>query len=330
MVLLSLIMPVFHAENYIRERIKQLLTHDLSNIQLVVVICEDGYDNSVALCKELLHGIPNTEIIIQSEQGLSIARNIGLDAAKGEYVYFIDSDDVLLEPGFSELIKQLKNTQSDVTVCKFALLQENGRDFYPVYDFPGAADVMDAKIAIYNFPDSIWNVWRYVCRTKFLRDNNLSFVPGLICEDVEWTPRMLDAADSILFFDTPVYGYYYNNPTQLTKKITPKRTLDINKTVAEGINKYKNKPYAEPLCCRFIRESLYSISDYCKFSRSDRKEIRPFIEACEIHYRNSSNIKAKIYIITRIVVPLYVWSAALNAMKAIRGKFKAKLGATGR
>ena len=321
-------MPVFRAGHYIRERMGQLLSHDLTGAELVVVVCEDGFDQSANICAELLESMENATIIVQPEQGLSVARNTGLEAAAGDYVLFMDSDDILLNPGFAELMAALPETEAEVLVGKYVLLQQKGRDIWPPYRFSAAKTAEEARMAIYaDLPDSVWNAWRYVCRRDFLLQHGLFFVPGLICEDVEWTPRMLDKAKEITFFDTPIYGYFYNRSGQLSKRPSLKRTLDINQVVAESIRLYQDKPYGKALCYRLIRESLYSISEYCKFSATDQKIIRPYIEACVQYYSVSPGKAARLFAKTCPFVPLYVWSVILLTAKTLRNVLKRFLGA---
>gem|GEM_PF-1880209 len=327
-MMLSIVMPVFHAAHYLGEHIRQLQSHDLRDVQLVAVVCDDGADDTAAVCAQLLEGMDNAICIIQPEQGLSVARNTGLQAATGEYVLFMDSDDLLLEPGFATLMAALDGAKADVLVCKYALLQQDGRDVWPTYPFPKANSPAEARQAIYaDLPDSIWNVWRYLCRRDFLLEHHLDFVPGLICEDVEWTPRMLEAAASIAFVDATVYGYNYNRPGRLSGRSSVKRSVDINKTVAEGIALYWDKPYGEPLCYRLIRESFYSISEYARFGAGDRKIIRPYIEACLPHYHLSPDRLARLCAASHPFVPLYCWSLALWLAKSLRGALKGLLGA---
>jgi len=325
---LSIIIVVYRAEAYIFERMSQFLSNDLSDIQIVVVVCEDGHDKSAEICKKLLRGNKNASVIIQSDKGLSVARNTGLMAASGEYVFFMDCDDIILEPGFSELMEKLSQTASDAFVGKFALLQSNGKDRWPQYSLPAVSGASEARQVIYtDLPDSIWNVWRYVCRRDFLIQNELYFVPGLISEDVEWTPRMLECAEQITFVDSTIYGYFYNHTTQLSRRINPKRTHDINETVLNGILKYKNKPYGKAICNRLIRESFYSISTYCRFSSADRKKLRPIIDECVKQYHHSTSKQVRLFMKSRVFIPLYIWSAVLLAAKALRNWFKSLLGA---
>ena len=316
---LSIIMPVYKGEKYIINHLTELLSFDFSDIELIVVVCEDGNDSSATLCEGFQKKYQNTKVIVQKDMGLSAARNTGLEAATGEYVFFMDSDDKILEPGFQDL---LNIAESDVIVCKYVLLQSNGKIRKPAYNFPKTSTTDGARKIIYSkLPDSIWNAWRYVCKRDFLLRNCLYFVPGLISEDMEWTPRMLDKAESIAFYDTPFYGYSYNHPQQLSKRVSPKRTVDVNKTVVKGL-----KEFSPLLRDRLIRESLFSVSDYCKFGAKDRKTVKPYILEAEKHYGLATSKKARFYRQSRKFIPLYCWSVVLCAAKAIRGKLKFALG----
>ena len=103
---LSIIVPMYNVEKYIQRCLSSIINNKgfLENCELIVV--NDGTkDNSESIARKIIEGLPNTQIIVQENQGLSAARNIGLSRAIGEYVWFIDSDD-WIEP---DAIKSLMN-----------------------------------------------------------------------------------------------------------------------------------------------------------------------------------------------------------------------------
>ena len=103
---LSIIVPMYNVEKYIQRCLSSIINNKgfLENCELIVV--NDGTkDNSESIARKIIEGLPNTQIIVQENQGLSAARNTGLSRAIGEYVWFIDSDD-WIEP---DAIKSLMN-----------------------------------------------------------------------------------------------------------------------------------------------------------------------------------------------------------------------------
>ena len=101
--LISIVIPVYNGKDYLAERLEHLLSHNFEYVQIIVV--NDGStDRSLDICKRHLDDKPNTKIITQENYGLSVARNVGIENASGEYIVFLDSDDILLHKGFAEMI----------------------------------------------------------------------------------------------------------------------------------------------------------------------------------------------------------------------------------
>ena len=320
--LISIIIPVYNSEAFLARRIEHLLQHDLKETE-IIIINDGSTDASLEICQGFLKGNENAKIITQKNQGLSTSRNKGIEEAKGEYLIFLDSDDILLYDGFSEAKKQLATEKPEVLMGKYALLREKKRSKWPHYSFPKTNNPAEARKTIYSdINDSIWNAWRYICKRDFLLNNNLLFKPGTICEDVEWTPRMLQTAKNICFLEEPFYGYYHNRQGSITRTAGAKRIADINEIVADSVPKYISEEYGKDLASRLVRESFYSISMYCKYEKNERKALRPIIEKAITQYRFSTSLVIRIFLKTRKAIPLYIWSMLLSCAKAVRRAIK--------
>jgi len=295
------------------------MQHSLEDVQLVLV--DDGStDYSYRICRNYLGN--RATIISQTNQGLSASRNRGIEEATGEYILFLDSDDILLSTGFSALLDAINTNNVDVIMGKYVAMQERGRDIWPSYTFPKASTVDEARKAIYSqVPDSIWNAWRYVCKREFLLENKLLFRPGIICEDMEWTPKVLERAKSISFLEEPFYGYYYNRPGSITKTSKVKRLFDVNNIVVEYADKYSSQ-----LVRRMVRESFLCISRYCQCNKLERKQLRAIMEMAIENYHYSASIIITLFLKSRPIVPLYLWSLSLLLAKTGRGFLKPVLG----
>ena len=325
--MISIVIPVYNAEDYLAARLEHLLQHDLGNVQIIVI--DDGStDNSYEICRRHLGGHANSLIIKQENQGLSIARNRGIEASVCEYIVFLDSDDILFKDGFTKMKAYLSVEKPDVLMGKYVIMQEKGRNIWPTYSFPTINSAAEARKYIYSeILDSVWHAWRYVCRRDFLLRHDLFFTPGIICEDMEWSPRVLRAADSIAFLDDPFYGYYYNRRGSITRNALAVRVADVNAIVACSVQKYIAEDYGKTLAYRLIRESFYSLSRYCLCKKVERKKLRPVIEDAIGFYHYSSSAMIQLFLRTRgFPCYLYLWSAALWTAKTARGLFKIILG----
>ena len=324
--LISIIMPVYNGEEYIAARLDNLIAFCNNSIELIVI--NDGStDRSYTICQEKLSNLPNIKIITQENKGLSEARNTGIKAAEGDYIIFLDSDDILIQDGLTQIVDSLEFCKPDVLMGKLLTIPPNGRIIKPNYTFPDATSASESRVFIYNeVHDCIWHAVRYVCRRDFLLNNSLLFVPGIICEDMEWSPRVLGCANSIVFINAPFYGYYYNRAGSITKSVMFKRILDTNKIVSESIPKYIDEDYGKALAYRLILESFYNISRYCKCSKEQRKVLHPIIINTSELYPYAASGLVKLFIKTKSFIPLYMWSVALFLAREFRGLFKNILG----
>ena len=118
--LISIIVPVYQVKDYVGECVESLMAQTYMNLEILLV--DDGStDGSGAICDEYACGDNRIRVIHQENQGLSSARNTGLDQAKGEYVAFVDSDDAV-RPDFIEILYDLADRyQADIAACAYEL-----------------------------------------------------------------------------------------------------------------------------------------------------------------------------------------------------------------
>lgn len=117
--LISIIIPVYNSEQYLSECIDSVLGQTYTSIELILV--DDGStDTSGALCDHYAKKDARIRVVHNSNAGVSAARNIGLDMAVGEYITFIDSDDIVEENYVFALYSNIKENHSDLSFCKMA------------------------------------------------------------------------------------------------------------------------------------------------------------------------------------------------------------------
>ncbi|GHV89476.1 hypothetical protein AGMMS50267_18360 [Spirochaetia bacterium] len=111
MLIISIIIPAYNSARFIENTLTMLISQDLNDCEIIVV--NDGStDTTQSICETFVSQYPEMKLINQSNQGVSAARNTGINAAQGKYIYFFDSDDTLTTDTLSYFKKVIKNNAS--------------------------------------------------------------------------------------------------------------------------------------------------------------------------------------------------------------------------
>ena len=169
---LSFIIPVYNTEEYVGICIKSLLEQDISKDEYEIICVNDGSsDGSLEVLEQFSRKNTNVIVINQKNSGVCASRNKGLDAARGEYIWFIDSDDFIQKNILGTLMKLVKETQCERLVISH-------------YFFEDVRDMDEEKITENkmkvntSWKDSV--VWRSLFKKEFLTHHNLRFLQLLI------------------------------------------------------------------------------------------------------------------------------------------------------
>lgn len=132
-IAISVIVPIYNTKPYLEECIESILDQKI-NVPVEVLLIDDGSTDGCAdICDRYAARDARVRVIHQENQGLSAARNAGIDAAKGRYYSFIDSDDVVL-PGFLQtLYDACERHDAYMALCSVEDVQENGKSCDPAY-----------------------------------------------------------------------------------------------------------------------------------------------------------------------------------------------------
>ena len=128
-MLLSIIIPVYKVERYIKATLQSVFNQNIDTTSYEVIVINDGTpDDSMSIVTEFSKKHENLFIISQANQGLSCARNAGLKRAKGDYVWFVDSDDTIVDNAIA-MFSSLTKMQADIYVFGLKKTDENGTVF---------------------------------------------------------------------------------------------------------------------------------------------------------------------------------------------------------
>lgn len=223
---LSIIIPVYNVEQYIGRCLQSCLCQpDVTAEEYELVVVNDGTkDRSMAIVEEMVGNRANVTVINQQNQGLSMARNAGLKAAKGEYVWFVDSDDWIEEDCLSGIIERLEQTKVDILQLQYRNVYTDGTPSDEHYTtikgvMPGKEwFVQNAYHAAVPF---------MVYRRELLMRNRLSFYPGIYHEDSEFKPKVVFFSEWCASYDKVAYNYFKGNAGSITAMLKLKNGIDL-------------------------------------------------------------------------------------------------------
>lgn len=214
---ISVIIPVYNVEKYLTECLTSVVNQTFKDIEIICV--NDGStDNSPIILEEFAQKDSRIKIINQENQGLSAARNTGLDVATGEYVSFIDSDDYISTDLYADMQKYLPaelicfNAKIFPMSEKYRTLQN-----YIQCKFDGEQPIEEKLILKTNV-----HVWNKVFRTSIIKENNIRFPKGLYFEDFPFVCEYMLSINSVKFFGGKDYYFYRQQPNSLMNNCSHK------------------------------------------------------------------------------------------------------------
>lgn len=230
---LSVIVPVYNVEQYIRPCLESFFCQGLDDYDFEVILVNDGtQDNSFDVIDDIVHQHANILRVDQVNLGLSAARNTGLKYAKGDYVLFVDSDDLLVEGSVAPLLGLAEENTADLVVTDFIKLSDNEiLNFRARQDKPLVFAVKTGtKLFLDDLNPSENYVWRTLYRREFLEQNHLRFIPGICYEDIPFTPECYLKANTAVRARSLLYIYRMGH-SSITSTMTPKKAFDLNKGI---------------------------------------------------------------------------------------------------
>lgn len=232
---ISIIVPIYNAEKYIKKCVDSLLNQTKKEIELILI--NDGSTDST---HNILKSYKDKRIkyFKNKNQGIGKTRNFGIEKSTGKYIIFIDSDDYIEPTTCEELFEKAEKEKADIVVC----------DFYKVYDDGSKEEINLPSFKttkLKNNPNILLDInlspWNKIYSSKLIKDNNISFAEGIKYEDVPFVSEALDKADKIAKLDKKLNYYVIHGNSETT--VRDKRIFDILKIVDIIRTYFKNKKY---------------------------------------------------------------------------------------
>lgn len=228
-MLLSIIVPVYNVEKYLRKCVDSLLAQDLSPEEYEIILVNDGStDQGGKICDEYATSHSNLIVIHQQNGGLGAARNSGIDAAQGKYIQFVDSDDYLEPNVLKALVEKMESDKLDVLRFNYRNVNEQYEVVEPNKDPKRFVNYSDEVCDGLIFLNKRLGPACYACQFLVRRDllTDCKFKGGIYFEDTEWTPRMLLKSNRAASTDMLVYNYLVREGS-ITQSVDEKKKRKV-------------------------------------------------------------------------------------------------------
>lgn len=243
--IISLIIPIYKVEEYIIDCLNSIVEQLTTDIEVILV--NDGTpDNSMSLALALVDSLPLNKkdcfkIIQQENQGQSVARNNALSIASGQYIAFLDSDDILESNYFVTLIEKIRLYNPDFIQFKSSRFIESSgpRELFHVGAKLQGLKENTFEVQKHVFNQSAWFPWLNIYKKSLFKDDDL-FPVGVYYEDAALIPIIFLKSKNILFLSDVLYNYRYN-PTGSLMNISPENIDKHIKSFKYVIDVYRKK-----------------------------------------------------------------------------------------
>lgn len=210
--IVSVIIPVYNCEKYIERCLSSVTGQTYTNLEILVII-DGAVDNSLAICRSLACKDSRIRIIEKENEGPGMARNLGIKAALGEYITFVDADDSIERRFIEKLMRSMKENDSDMSLC----------DIYYCDRRTGDKTIskirFDEAVKSFRSDRTVINKVRTFVWGKLYKKNlfdGKSMFPGHTFEDIPVSAMIAFRARAISYVDEPMYYYYRNMERSLS------------------------------------------------------------------------------------------------------------------
>ena len=210
-ILLSIVIPAYNSGCFLNQTLGELVIQGLQNCEIIVV--NDGStDNTEAVCMEFSNKYSAIRYISQSNRGVSVARNLGIKVAKGKFIYFFDSDDLLIDNTldfFRKMLEYKRNDSPSIFMFGYELRRMNSDVKLRSSNILHKKELSSGLIKKNFFSKKIpWLICSCIFLKDFVLQNNLTFPEGIkIGEDIVFMAQAITVAHS-LYYDKRICFIY--------------------------------------------------------------------------------------------------------------------------
>lgn len=294
--MISVIVPVHNGEKTLRRCVDSILISTEKDIEVILV--ENGStDRTLDICRLYSDKYNNVKTVVADVTGLSHARNVGMGAAKGEWISFIDADDYIHPSMYSWMLEAAKSKHfefvfGDILIGKAADYVWNDKNDHECRSVSVDAYYKELFCtAQYKYSLVINKLFSAELLKNFYFDETLYYA-----EDREFLCRILARASAIGYVDTPVYYYYQDNAESISKSANMEVRMDQIRSLQKCLNTADTSFSAVPKYGDYVAVCLLQNADFRKKRAiecglpAQVEELNPIIKKAAKRVKTSANL----------------------------------------
>ena len=261
----SVVVPFYNSCSFVLNSINYLKNQTFKSFEVILV--DDGSEDSqLKEIRDYIEDDKRFKLISQTHLGAGAARNLGLSLVKGEYVIFLDSDDVYRKDLLEKLFLSASNNSSDIVLCD-ATIETNPLSsiLHPPREDRSWADVDELQANLYQITSPV--PWNKLIKTSLIRNYNLKFLTLQNSNDLTFTYSVMALASRISWVDCPLLHYGNSNPYSLQKykDKNPTNIVIALEALWDNLRKYNKERYFENSFFKMVVDNiLWNIKTFKK------------------------------------------------------------------
>ena len=287
--LISIIVPVYNAEKFLKRCVESIIAQSYKNIEIILV--NDGSeDKSRELCDEFARKDCRIKVVHKKNEGVSSARNEGINQSKGKYISFVDADDWIERDFLFEMYNKLKQYNVNYVTCGYNRVYENHNDIIN-------NDLTEELISANDYIIKILNVqngYGFVHMKLISKDaiEDIRFDTNIsVGEDAFFNIKLCKKIDKFLIYNKPLYNYYFNPNSAVRnydKNYCNKYLNSMNVMNDYITNNYSENKVIKNLYNYIAYHILLICVNYCYHPQNSNRSIASLKKVCNIDlFKNS-------------------------------------------
>ena len=236
----SINIPVYKCEKYISRCLDSVKNQNYKNLE-IILINDQTPDNSLEIVEKFIFENPELNIKLihhETNQGLSVVRNTGIENSTGEYIYMLDSDDFIKRDCIQKLIEIAQRNDAEITVGEticFDSKDNKEKLLFPIKSKEN--NLVGNNLIFEKFIEGNWPIIapNKLYNREWINENNLKFIPGLFSQDELWAFHCAEKLNKISFSKQVTYVYFLHSESTIYNK--KKINFENHQTIIEWFTK---------------------------------------------------------------------------------------------